>query len=332
MSEAEWKEIVGLLEDRDAFRRRLLETCGQVGRQGFVTQAKEALDRLKDFLKLQATPAQAIKVFLTVMEVGDELADTEDKDVVGGVISITNELRICWLVQQALAKLDNPTDRTQLIEESLKQQVALRTAAELVKVLGYEHGMYSSSDDVRPSPEPPLIPKEKVEELAKLVVLKVEVAASDGSLAAHPSFMGVVWHWRLFGGGEKAAEWVGRHVASDESFVKFVRQMSGEIRSQSFSDRVATATPHVDCEYLGQFVPVLEARRRCSDLLSVGPDWLTPEDRKLLQVVVASIGEDGSVHDPRRERRPRRKKQDEDHAHSTGIIEETEQGEADAEA
>ena len=267
---------------------------------GASSHRRRRLDRLKDFLKLQATPAQAKQVFLAAMEVGDEIADTEDKDVVGGFIPITNELRICWLVQQALAKLDTPTDRVLLIEEAMKQEVGLHTAAELVKVLGYEHGMYSSSDDGRTSQEPPSIPKENVEELAKLVVHKIEAAAADGSLAAHPSFMGVVWHWRLFGGGEKATEWVPLKVTSDELFVKFLRQMSGEIRSHSISDRVMTATAYVDCEYLGQFVPVLEARRRCIDIMSVGPDWLTAEDRKLLQATVASIGENGTVHDPRR--------------------------------
>jgi len=307
MSEAEWREFVGLLEDRDAFKRRLLETCGRAGRRGFVTQAKEALDRLQDFLKLQATLPQAKQVFLTVMEVGDELADTEDKDVVGGFIPITNELRICWLVQQALAKLATPTERLQLIGESMNQKVGLHTAAELVKVLGYEHGMYSTSDEARTSPEPPLIPKVDVEELAKLVVQKIEAATTDGSLAAHPSFMGVVWHWGLFGQVDKAAEWVRQHAVSDEIFVKLIRQMRGEIRSQSFSDRVTTARPHVDCEYLGKFIPALEARLRCAALLAAGPDWLTAEDRKSLQVVVASIGEDGSVHDLRsgRGRRPR---------------------------
>jgi predicted KAP-like P-loop ATPase len=333
MSEADWQEFVGLLEDRDAFKQRLLETCVRTGRRGFVSQAKEALDRLKDFVKLQATPAQAKQVFLTVLEIGDELADTQDKDVVGGVIPITNELRICWLVQEALGKVESPTERLKLIEDALQHAVGLYTAAELVKVLGYEHGMYSSSGETRTSPEPPLIPKEKVEELAKSMVLKIEAAAADGSLAAHPSYMGVVWHWRLFGQEDKATAWVRQLAASDENLVKIIRQMRGEIRSQSYSDRVMTATPHVDCEYLGKFVPVLEARRRCAALLAAGPDWLSAEDRKSLQVVVASIGEDGSVHDPRSGRGRRLNKQDEGSAvESEPSAAEDEEETADAEA
>jgi predicted KAP-like P-loop ATPase len=331
MSEAEWQALVGTLEDRDAFKQGLLETCGRTGRRGFVSQAKEALDRLKDFVKLQATPTQAKQVFEVVMQVGDELAGTEDKDVIGGWVPVTNELRICWLVQQALAKLDSPIDRVRLIEDTLKQQVGLYTAAELVKVLGYEHGMYSSSDDARTSPEPPLVPREKVGELANLVVQKIEAAAADGSLVAHPSFMGVVWHWRLFGQGDKAVEWVRRLAATDENLVKIIRQMRGEIRSQAFTDRVMTATPHVDCEYLGKFVPVLEARQRCADLLAAGPDWLSAEDRKSLQAVVAGIAEDGTVHDPRPGRR--RARQDEGAAAGSGPgAAEGGEGEADGEA
>ncbi|MDY3556172.1 P-loop NTPase fold protein [Gemmata sp. JC717] len=297
MSEAEWQGFVGLLDHGVAFRQRLLGTCGRAGRRGHVTQAKEAVERLLDFLKLRATPAQAKQVFLAVMEIGDELAATEDKDLVGGLLPITNELRICWLLQQALAQLATPTERMQLIGEAMRQKVGLHTAAELVKVLGQQHGMYSSTD-ARTSPEP-LVLRADVEELAKLVVQQIEAAATDGSLARHPSFMGVAWHWGLFGQAGKAAEWVRRLAASDDHLVKLIRQMRGEIRSHSFSDRVATATPHVDCAALGKYVPALEARRRCAALLAAGPDWLTAEDRTSLQVIVASIAEDGTVRDLR---------------------------------
>lgn len=129
--------------------------------------------------------------------------------------------------------------------------------------------------------------------------MKVEAGASYGSLAAHSSFMSVVWHWGLFGHEQKATEWVRQLASSDENFVKVIRQMRGEIRSHSLSDRIAIATPHVDCENLGKFVPTMDARRRAAALLTAGPDWLTAEDRKSLQVVVASIGEDGTVHDNR---------------------------------
>lgn len=306
MSEAEWREFVGFLDEPDAFRRRLLEMCERSGRRGHFTRAKEALDRLDDFLKLQATLDHARNAFLALMEIGDKLAATEDKDVVAGLVPVTNQLRIGWLVQRALAKLDDQSDRVRLIEEAFSRNVGLNTSAGLVKVLAYEHGMYSDSDDAQAMAGPTLIPKENVEPLAELVVRKIEAAATDGSLAAHPSFMGVVWHWRLFGGGEAAAGWVRGQAASDEMLVRLVRQASGVIRTQSMSDRVMTAIPHLDGESLGQFVPVLEARRRCVDILASSPVWLAPEDRKRLQTLVASIGEDGAQQDPRRGRQPRR--------------------------
>ena len=298
LSEAEWHEVLALLDDRRAFAARILELCRQTGRQGFVSQGKEALDRLKDFVKLQATPTQARQVFEAVMEAGDEIAETEDK-VMASLIPVTNALRIWWLLPESLGKLERPSDRVQLIRDTLQGNVGLHTAAELVKLLGFEHGMYSSSREDRSSPEPPLVPKENVEELATAVAQKIEAAAADGSLAAHPAFMGIVWHWQLFGHGEKATAWVQQLIQSDRELVRVIRQMKGEIQVQSFSDQVATAIPHVDCTNLAQFIPPLEARRRCSNLLAAAPDWLTPEDRTALQVVVASIGEDGSIHDPR---------------------------------
>jgi predicted KAP-like P-loop ATPase len=303
MTEAEWQEFVGLLEDREAFKQRLLQSCDQTGRRGFVSQAKEALDRLRDFVALQANPVQARHVFEAVIAVGDELAGTKDKDLMGGFVPITNENRIWWLLPQALAKLPTPNDRVQLIEETLKQSVGLYTAADLVRFLGNQHGMYSSSNEKRTSPEPPLIPTEKVKELAEVVVKKIEVAAADGTLAAHPSFTGIFWYWQLFGHGAEAAEWMRQLVQSDEQLVKTIRQREGKIQAQSISDRVATTIPHVDCDFFFQFLPAQELRQRCTDLLAAAPDWLTSDDRKALQVVVATIGEDGSINDPRPGRR-----------------------------
>ncbi len=98
---------------------------------------------------------------------------------------------------------------------------------------------------------------------------------------------------------------------SDEQLVRIIRQREGEITAQSFSDRVATTTLHIDCKFLCQYLPPLEVRRRASALLASPPDWLTSDDRKALQVVVASIAEDGSVHDARTGRRPRPKDQGE---------------------
>jgi predicted KAP-like P-loop ATPase len=41
ISETEWKDIIGLMADRGAFRERLLRTCHQTGRERYVSQAKE---------------------------------------------------------------------------------------------------------------------------------------------------------------------------------------------------------------------------------------------------------------------------------------------------
>jgi hypothetical protein len=202
------------------------------------------------------------------------------------------------VAEQALTKLGDSVERVRSIEHTLSEHVGLYTAARLVKELGYEHGMYSSADDARPAVSP-LIPKEKVEDLANLVVQRIETAASDGSLAADPSFMGVVGHWSLLGGVDHAVQWVRQFAVSDENLVKIIRQTKGEARSREFTDRVIKATSYVNCDYLSSFVPAQEARRRCSDILAACPNWLTAEDRESLQAVVAAIAEDGTIRELR---------------------------------
>jgi hypothetical protein len=116
----------------------------------------------------------------------------------------------------------------------------------------------------------------------------------------------------------------------DEQVVKMIRQRQGEIRGQSLSDRVATATPHIDCDFLCQFIPALELRQRCSNLLATAPEWLTDEDRKALQIVSASISEDGSIHDPWRGRRRARRGSQSDAESESADRPATTTGEAEA--
>ncbi|MBX9581052.1 MAG: KAP family NTPase [Gemmataceae bacterium] len=300
MSEVEWREVLADLPDRAAFSRRLLDECGRAGPHGHHSRAKEALNRLLDFVRIEATTEQAAGVFDAVLAVGDALMATADKDV--NLPLIDNSLRITWLLQACLAKEDQP-GRGRLLDAAVESPGGLLTACELVLALGYGNEMYTESDDDNPPNEPPLVEKGDVERSAMSLVRRIEAAATDGSLAAHPLFMKVVGRWRQFGHPEAAAEWLRRFVEADENLVRVVRLMKGEVRSQSFSDYVPVTTPTVSCDYLSHFIPAADLRRRCAALLVTGPDWLTPDDRLLLQIVVATVGEDGTVTEPGSRRR-----------------------------
>jgi predicted KAP-like P-loop ATPase len=295
MSEAEWRELLAALPDRPAFSQRLLDECGRAGPHGHHSRAKEALDRFNDFVRIEATPDQAGRVFEAVMSVADQLAVTHDKDV--NIPFLDNGLRMTWLLKGCLAKLD-PPERVRLLDTAVEQPGGLLTACELVIALGYEHGMYSESKDDHQPTDPPLVERREVERLAGNLVRKVEEAAAGGGLAAHPLFMEVVGRWRQFGYHEAAAEWLRQFAESDENLVRVVRVLKGEIQSRSFSDYVPVRTPTVSCGYLAKFIPATQLRQRCADILVAAPEWLTQDDRHLLQIVVASIAEDGTVTEP----------------------------------
>lgn len=300
MSEAEWREVLADLPDRTAFSQRLLAECGRAGPHGRHSRAREALDRLHDFVRIEATAERAARVFDAVLAVGDELMATPDKDV--DLPLIDNNLRITWLLQGCLVKQDGP-GRVRLLDAAVGGQGGLLTACELVLALGYGNGMYLESADAQQPHEPPLVEKGDVERSAEGLVRRIEAAATDGSLAAHPLFMKVVGRWRQFGRPEAAAEWLRKFVEDDVNLVRVVRLMKGEVRTQSFSDYVPVTTPTVSCDYLSRFIPTAELRQRCAGVLTADPDWLTRDDRLLLQVVVATIGEDGTVNEPGSRRR-----------------------------
>ncbi|MBN9521744.1 hypothetical protein J0H58_25050 [bacterium] len=249
-----------------------------------------------DFVRFEGSSEVVGQVFEAVVSVADQLAVTHDKDVSFPIID--NGLRTTWLFRGCLAKFDSPTERLSFLDAAMEQSGGLLAVSELVIALGYEHGLYSESRDHDQPHEPPLVEKGEIERLAGNLVHRIEEAAASGTLAVHPLFMEVVGRWRQFGHHEAAAEWLRQFAGTDENLVRVVRELKGEMRSQSFSDYVPVRTTTVSCDYLAKFIPAVELRRRCADILAAAPGWLSQDDCHLLQIVVANVSEDGTVTDP----------------------------------
>jgi len=290
MGETEWRESLSDLPDPIAFSQRLLDACGHSGRHGH-TRACQALDRLQDFVRVEASSEQAAQVFGSVLTVGDRLIAASDKEQL-----VDNSLRLIWLFQGCLLKVSAP-ERICLLDEAVKVRGGLVTICELVVALGYEHGMFSTSKAGQPPHENPLIDQSEVQRLADCLIREIESAA-ELELAENPLFMKVVGRWRQLGHRDAATEWLQRFIDSDENLVRVIRAMTGEIRTQSVSDYVSVKTPTVACEYLAEFISPATLKQRSESILSSDHPWLTPDDRNGLRLVSMSIGEYSTVSDP----------------------------------
>jgi predicted KAP-like P-loop ATPase len=295
LSEAEWQDVVQLLDDPVGLDRFIATCCKSQGPHGFASRAKEFLERAGLFAKHQANADQAKKLFKALVRNGDLLIGMKDTDR-SNLIPIDNKQRLMWAVQDALQRVDAGPERDQLVEESLtKKDAGLHTAAEAVWFFGAEHGKYH--EEKNRSHKQPHLSLACVERLEANFLDRVKNAANDGSLEEDPTFLQVVFEWRRFGGEQEAKAWIQQLGSSDQGFVRIVDQLKGNITIHGILDRVASQVPTVSAQILLHWFDGIEAKQRAEKLLATPPNWLTPEQTESLKLLTQSIDADGKAVD-----------------------------------
>lgn len=302
ISEKEWASIIQRLPDEAAFDACIGRLCGTRGPHGFVSRAKEFLERVSNFAKFQANQDQAKRLFKALLRSGDKLIEVEDAEV-AFLLPIGNDLRVSWALQESLLRIDDQGAREQFAEECLESVAALHTACHFVWLLGAQHGRFGSS--ASESHRPCYVSEACVDRLVAAMLNQIQEAARNGSLARHPKAMLIAREWRTFGQPSEAKEWVNSVATDDRVLVGFVSQLRSVAHSQGGGDRVARQHPQVNAGYLVTWFDPLELRRRCAAILDRPPDWLDDEATKTLRLLVGSIEDDGAVVDVFERRRQR---------------------------
>jgi predicted KAP-like P-loop ATPase len=292
LSQAEWEDIIGVVEDLAAFRDRVVPLSRESGPHGFVSRAKEFLDRMLDFLKVEAAPGQAKAAFSFFMTAGEEFIQVEDEELIW-LLPIDNRKRILWALQEALMKAGDVEERTNIARTVLAGGSSLYMACELTSIFGYDNGLFGEKSST--ARMEPLITGEAFGEILNQTTEMISKAASEGSLADHPSFMHIVAQWSTFGQPEEAREWIRNHASSEPFLVSMLRQTVRKTRSQGMGDLTARVSWAFDFDYLGRFMDLNVLRSRCQELGDQRPSWLKDGDVKLLELVMSSIGPDGSL-------------------------------------
>ncbi len=294
LTQAEWLDIIREIGDRAAFRDRVLPLCREPGPHGFVSRAKEFLDRMLDFLKIEATPDQAEAAFGFFMTSGEEFVRVQDEEMVW-LLPIENRNRLLWLLQEALLKVGELEERTTAVRRVLGNNPGLYMACELTSIFGYDYGLFGQKGPLAWAGY--LIDKESFDEIVGQTVERIRRAASDGSLAEHPYSVQIISEWMAFGRKEEATTWTGQAVTSDRFLVSMLHQSARKTRRQELNDRTAKVSLALDFSYLSQFIATADLRARCEAMRTQRPPWLTEDDLRHLKLVVSSLHQDGSIKD-----------------------------------
>jgi len=300
IGEAEWQQIVALLADGTAFDARVRSLAEEQGRKARSSRAVEFLDRALDYAHTKPPAEKARTLFMSLLRVGDTLCVLHDEDLLAGVFPLNNSLRLTWVLLALLESVPSGEGREVLLADGVKQTSTLLTAAELVRSLGLDHGMYGSKREA--NDRPPVVSQQCAEAMRDVIVKRIAEASLDEGptgLVAHPAFMEVVNLWRILGGEEPPRKWIQDISEDDKRLVGIVKQVASKSRSHGSSDRVARESIVVNTEYLGCYFDLKTLKAESQRIIDEAPEWLSPEEKLVMGIVVQCITDDGQPIDQR---------------------------------
>lgn len=219
VSRAELDQIVESAADPVAFGQYMLELTGQPGPSG-LSRVVPALERLTDLDFDEVDRQKICNMVASWLDIGDNLIEKKDETFgFWGFITISNSVRVQWLIEKCLRQM-NQEERVTCLREAIASGAALATAVEIVARLGEQHGKYGGS------PEPKghvLIKEESLRLLEEECLEGIEKEAQQGTLLSTPELVRVLYRWCDWSDPDVVRGWLSKNLYSHENMLLFLK-------------------------------------------------------------------------------------------------------------
>jgi predicted KAP-like P-loop ATPase len=249
ISKAEINALLDVAGDSKTFGELLLKYAGQIRSDGS-SRVRAMLEYLQDYT-MKDIPVEDIPAIInTFFEIGDSLLLKCDGR--GGLFDIGNEIRIMWLIDQLLHRVDEMT-RFEIISSAIESGSSIAIITHEVVVWGQEHGKFGVGE---PRPvEDRTFTAEHLNILEDMAVVKITEAAEDGSLLSSPNLVGTLYPWRIWtGSDDPVRDWANNIIAMDDDLILFVEQFGSVRKSQGLSDHAAREKYRLDPKWLEPYI------------------------------------------------------------------------------
>lgn len=251
--------------DDEAFIESELRTALAKTRRDGSSQAGLILEELAFFAR--DIPEANVPAFVsTLFRLADALDVDSDRGK-GFMAMANNQLRIHWILNRLVNDRFDQARRDDIYGAAFAT-ASLEWSTDFAESCIAD---YQLREDGRQGRNDPLVSQPKSEEFRIHALEKIRTAAANGSLAAHPKLVPLLFTWRRLNGGDNAelTTWTDGMLNDDAFVIALARQIPSESWSygmgfDEMGDRVSTRTLRVNLEPFGGFldVPGLEARVR----------------------------------------------------------------------
>ncbi len=212
------------------------------------TVAREYIEYLIDY-EDEIDPGRAVILLKALGNVGDRLI-AGAKGGSGGLV-ILGSLRLTWLLQHVLARIQKEQRDDQLIL-SFKKGQSLTYLCETIQAIEschqkpVNHGPAQVLTDIKPSTIP---------ELKQLAITRIIEAADQAQLLNTPELPAIMIRWRDWVSPDAPRKWCADNLMADPvMLLRFLSVFMGQSRTTTFGDSVGRIHHSLGLKLLSDFL------------------------------------------------------------------------------
>ena len=260
ISQAELDLILSLAGDRNA----LVAEFRSLKQRGLLEVALDRLEAYKDKIELKYADA-----FVTVIfDIGDDLRTGRRS-----FFEMQPDMHATRIIHWYLKQEKDPAKRTEILKETMKLTQGLYLPV-------MKTSLEDSKQERKQDPDAFLVTEDALQDLKKICLDKIRVAAKNGKLKAHPKMAYILYRWREWASPEEPTEWVAQLVSSKDGLLCFLRGFVQEGSASGADDYAARVYRYMRLKSVEDFVTpeIVEER-----LKQISSDNLTEDEKEAVR-------------------------------------------------
>ena len=260
ISQAELDLILSLASDR----ARLFAQFQSLKQRGLLEVALDRLEAYKEKIELKYAEAFVTAIF----DIGDDLR-TDRR----GFFEIQPDMHATRIIHWYLKQEKNPAKRTEILKEAMKLTRGLYLP--VMKI-----SLEDSKQERKQDPDAFLVTEEALQDLMKICLEKIRVAAENGKLKAHPKMAYILYRWREWASPEEPKEWVEQLISSKDGLLCFLKGFVQEGSVSGSEDYAARVYRYISLKNIEVFVSADILEKRVQE---ISLDGLTEKEKEAIR-------------------------------------------------
>jgi len=260
LSSYEMKSFIRDLEDEEKFRQDII----LLNKQDKIT---DFLDKLQDFTRVDIKEENFQILFNVLMDLGDSFPKADE-----GMFALGNDMQIMRIFHQLLERLEDKNKRFEILKKAMeKAENSIYIMADKVSIMMQEHGEY---DKASKHESQLTVKKEDLQELKKLLVLKIVQWTSKCSLLEHKKGLSILYIWLKLNEKE-VKEYIDKEIKDDNKLIEFLKLFISYSYSQTSGDYTTSKNQQFNYKNISDFSNINEIAKRLNDIKVYANDSLS---------------------------------------------------------